>query len=181
MAELITKRYATALYDIANEQGAMQNFEEQAKAIYDLLLAEPDYLMLLSHPTILVEEKIEMIEKAFNGQVADEFLGLLVLLVKKGRQEFIIDILNTFIDMAKEAAGYIKATVTSAIALKEEQLAQIKADIERNTGKHVEIETCVDKDLIGGLIVRVGDKVVDGSIRGQMDALKSQLSSLRLA
>ncbi|MGL4798020.1 MAG: ATP synthase F1 subunit delta [Cellulosilyticaceae bacterium] len=181
MAQLITKRYATALFDIANEKGAMKEFQDQALAIYNLLTEEKDYLTILSHPSVLVEEKIAMVEQAFAGQVADEFVGLLVLVIRKNRQEFILDILSTFIDMAKTQAGYLKATVTSAVALKEEQLAQLKANIEKNTGKQIELESIVDTALIGGMIVRVGDKVVDGSIRGQMDAMKSELNSLRLA
>ncbi|MGL4362119.1 MAG: ATP synthase F1 subunit delta [Cellulosilyticaceae bacterium] len=181
MAQLVTKRYATALYEIAKEKGAIESFQHQAEMLVKLIGEQDEYLMLLSHPGVLVEEKMRLIDEAFSKQVEDEFVGLLALIVKKGRQDYILDILNAFIDLAKTEAGLVQATVTSAIALQEKQLAQIKANIEQNTGKQVELEVVVDKTLIGGLIVRVGDKVVDGSVRGQMNTLKSELSNLRLA
>lgn len=181
MAQIIVKRYATALFEIAFDKGAMIQFEEEAKMILDLLGAEPEYIELLSHPGILEQQKIELIEKAFSGQVSDEFIGLMALVIKKARTEYLIPVLEKFIQMAKEAAGLLKATVTSAAPLTNQQLAQIKSNIENSTGKTIEMETTIDSSIIGGLIIRVGDKVVDGSIKGQMDALKSELNSLRLA
>lgn len=181
MANLVSKRYATALFQIASEEGLMKDFETQAIVIREILTTEKDYLKVLNHPGVLLEEKITMIEAAFKGQVADTFVGMLVLLVKKGRQDQLIDILDRFIAMSKEVSGVLVATVTSAIPLKEEQLAQIKTNIEQKTGKTIELTSQVDTTLIGGMIVRVGDQVVDGSIRGKMDALKTQLTSLRLA
>lgn len=181
MAEIIVKRYATALFDIAFEKGAMVKFEEEARMILKVLTDEADYIKLLSHPSITEQQKIELVENAFMGKVADEFVALMALVVKKTRTEYLVSILEKFISMAEEASGILKATVTSAMPLTNQQLAQIKADMEQNTGKTIEIEAIIDASLIGGLIVRVGDKVVDGSIKGQMDALKSQLNSLRLA
>lgn len=181
MAEIIANRYATALFDIAFEKGAMLKFEEEARMILKVLADEADYLKLLSHPSITEEQKIELVEKAFAGQVSEEFIGLIALVIKKARTEYLVRILEKFISMAEEAAGVLKATVISAKPLTNQQLAQIKAHIENNTGKTVVIEEQIDASIIGGLIVRVGDKVVDGSIKGQMDALKAELNSLRLA
>lgn len=181
MAEIIVNRYATALFDIAFEKGAMLKFEEEARVILKVLAEEADYIKLLSHPSITEAQKIELVEGAFTGQVSDEFVALMALIIKKARTQYLVSILEKFISMAEEAAGLVKATVTSAMPLTNQQLAQIKANIEQSTGKTIEIEAEIDASIIGGLIVRVGDKVVDGSIKGQMDALKSQLNSLRLA
>lgn len=181
MAKLVTKRYATALFDIAKEQGAMEEYKNQATMMRDLFVTEQDYVAVISHPSVLLDDKIGMIEAAFKGKVADELVGLLVLVIKKERQEFIVAILNAFIDMANKEAGIVKATVTSAVALNEDQLAQIKANIEKSTKKQIELESLVDASIMGGLVIRVGDKVVDGSIKGQMTALQSTLSDLRLA
>ncbi len=181
MAGLISKRYATALFEMAKEQGALDSFKEQATLIRNLFSTETDYLAVLSHPTVLAEEKIKMIEDAFKGKVADEFVGLLVLIVRKERQAFIIDILDTFIEMAKREAGIVQGTVIVASPIKDEQLAQIKSTIEQKIGGTIELTTEVDASLIGGMIIRVGDKVVDGSIRGKMNTLKEQLNDLRLA
>lgn len=181
MAEIIVNRYATALFEIAFDKGAMIQFEEEAKMIKKVLDEEVDYIKILSHPSVIEAEKIELIEKAFAGQVSDEFIGLMALIIKKSRTEYLTSVLEQFIHMAKEASGVLTAAVTSAVPLTNQQLAQIQSNIEQSTGKTIEMDTTVDPSIIGGLIVRVGDKVVDGSIKGQMDALKSQLNSLRLA
>lgn len=181
MAQLVTKRYATALFDIASEQGAMKNFEDQVSTMKEVLEKETDFFTVLSHPSILQAEKIQMVETIFKGKVSEELVGLLVLIIKKGRQDLILNIFEAFLTMAKADRGVISATVTSAMPLKEEQLAQIKANIESNTGKEVELEVTVDQTLIGGMIIKVGDKVVDGSIRGKIQGLKVQLNNLRLA
>lgn len=181
MAEIVVNRYATALFEIAKEQGAMTKFKEEALAIYDILKDAPEYMDLLSHPSVVEAQKLELIREAFSGKVADEFVGLMELIIKKSRTEYLTHILFKFIEMAKEEEGLIRGTVTSAMPLTNQQIAQIKANLEQGTGKTIELDVVVDASLIGGLIVRVGDKVVDGSIKGQMDTLKSELNSLRLA
>lgn len=181
MAEIVVNRYATALFEIAKEQGAMIKFKEEALAIVNLLQETPEYMLLLGHPSVVEANKLEMVQEAFGGKVADEFVGLIELIIKKSRTEYLLDILMEFIKMAKEAEGILKGTITSAMPLTNKQIAQIETNLEQSTGKTLELEVTVDPSLIGGMIVRVGDKVVDGSIKGQMDTLKSQLNSLRLA
>lgn len=181
MAEIVVNRYATALFEIAKEQGAMTKFKEEALAIVNLLQDTPEYVSLLGHPSVVEANKLEMVQEAFGGKVADEFVGLIELIIKKSRTEYLVDILMEFIKMAKEAEGILKGMITSAMPLTNKQIAQIETNLEQSTGKTLELEVTVDPSLIGGMIVRIGDKVVDGSIKGQMDTLKSQLNSLRLA
>lgn len=181
MAEIVINRYATALFEIAKEQGAMTKFKEEAIAICDILKDTPEYINLLSHPSVVEANKLEFIQEAFSGKVAHEFVGLMELIIKKSRTEYLIDILIKFIEMAKQEEGLIRGMVTSAMPLTNQQIAQIKANLEQGTGKTIELDVVVDASLIGGLIIRVGDKVVDGSIKGQMNTLKSELNSLRLA
>ena len=181
MAELVTKRYATALFDIATETNKLEQFEQEASMMHDILAKETEFLQILNHAQVMQEEKINLVETVFEGRVSDEFVGLLVLAIKKSRQSLILDIIKTFLDMVKEANGMLSATVTSAVSLSDEQLAQIKSNIEKNANKQIELTAIVDESIIGGLIIRVGDKVIDGSVAGQMQSLKSKLINLRLA
>lgn len=181
MAKLVTKRYATALFDIAKEQGAMKSFEDQVTVMKEALAKEADFFTVLAHPSILQANKIQMVEEIFKGKVSEELVGLLVLIIKKGRQDLILEIFDEFLTMAKAHRGVMSAVVTSATALKDEQLAQIKTNLEKSTNKTIELEAVVDASLIGGMIIKVGDQVVDGSIRGKMNGLKTQLNNLRLA
>lgn len=181
MAELITDRYATALFEVAKENNAVKNYEEQVKIIYDTLLKNPEFLQVLSDPKIILEEKYSLAEKVFEGKVYDELVGLFILLVRKNRQNYTLDILAQFLEMAQADAGILLATVTTAMPLKKEQLAQIKTNLEKSTKQTIDLVTVVDKDLIGGIIIQVGDKVVDGSVSGQLNTLSNKLKDLRLA
>ncbi|OOO00227.1 MAG: ATP synthase F1 subunit delta [Epulopiscium sp. Nele67-Bin004] len=181
MAQLVNSRYATALFDIAKEQDKVTDFEKEAITLVEILKAETDFIAALSHPSILQDEKIKLVMNVFEGRASDEFVGLMVTTIRKGRQSLIIEILEQFIEMAKVHRGLLLATVTSAIPLEKEQLAQIQKNIETSTKSEVELTTVVDSDILGGIIIRVGDKVVDGSIRGQLQSLKTNLNNLRLA
>lgn len=181
MAKLVVKRYATALFDLAVSENAMAKYEEEVKVIVSALQDTPDFMAVLNDHKVTKEDKIRLIETIFDGKVADPLVGLLVLLVKKGRQSELLEILEGFLDGVKAETGIIKAVITSAVPLKEAQLNALKEKLEANTKSKIELETIVDASIIAGLVIRVGDKVVDASIKGEMQTLKKQLSELRLA
>lgn len=181
MAKLVLRPYANALFEIAKESGNVGLFEEEVRIVLETLEKEIEFMELLKHPKITAEEKIDLIDKIFAGKVADEITGILTIIVKKGRQDSLLPILELFLDMVSDHLGVVKATVTSAVELSKEQLAQVRSKIESGTSKTVELHAEVDKSLIGGMIIRVGDRVVDASISGRLQSLKDQLTNLRLA
>ena len=181
MAKLVVKRYATALFDLAASEGAMAKYEEEVKVIVKALHDEPDFMAVLQDHKVTREEKISIVENIFTDKVSTPIVGLLVLLVNKGRQAEILNVLEAFLDMVKAESGIIKAVVTSAIPLKEAQLEALREKLEASTKSKIELETIVDSSIIAGLVVRVGDKVVDASYKGEMQTLKKQLSKLKLA
>ena len=181
MAKLVVKRYATALFDLAASEGAMAKYEEEVKVIVKALHDEPDFMAVLQDHKVTREDKISIVENIFTEKVSAPIVGLLVLLVNKGRQAEILNVLEAFLDRVKAESGIIKAVVTSAIPLKEAQLAALKEKLEIGTKSKIELETIVDSSIIAGLVVRVGDKVVDASYKGEMQTLKKQLSKIKLA
>lgn len=181
MAKLVVKRYATALFDLAASEGAMAKYEEEVKVIVRALHDEPDFMAVLNNHKVTKENKISLVENVFTDKVSNPIIGLLVLLVKKGRQGDLLDVLEAFLERVKAESGITKAVITSAVPLTEAQLTAIKEKLEAGTKTKIEIETIVDTSIIAGLVIRVGDKVVDASIKGEMQTLKKQLSKLRLA
>ena len=181
MAKLVVKRYATALFDLAASEGAMAKYEEEVKVIVRALHDEPDFMGVLNNHKVTKENKISLVENVFTDKVSNPIVGLLVLLVKKGRQGDLLDVLEAFLERVKAESGITKAVITSAVPLTEAQLTAIKEKLEAGTKTKIEIETIVDTSIIAGLVIRVGDKVVDASIKGEMQTLKKQLSELRLA
>ena len=181
MAKLVSLPYATALFEIAKEQNATEAFAKQVNVVLEVLEQNKQILELLLHPKVTQDEKITLIDTIFQDKVIDEITGMLTIVVYKGRQSVIIDILNEFLAMVNEHLGIVKATVTTAVELNTKQLSQIKDKIQSTTEKDIELEAVVDASIIGGMVIRVGDNVVDASIAGRLRELKEGLTKLRLA
>lgn len=181
MAELVVKRYATALFDTAKEMNALDQYESQVNVILEALKETPDFMAVLENHKITLDEKIALVEKIFSDKVENPILGLIVLMVKKGRGASLVEVLEAFVEMVKTETGLVKASVTSVKPLSYAQLEQIKSNLERSINGQVELESIIDTSIIAGLIIRVGDKVIDASVKGEMQTLKKQLSELRLA
>ncbi len=181
MAELVLRPYATALFEIAKEQNQVEEFAKQVNVVIDTIGQNKEFMQLLLHPKITQDKKIELIKTVFENNVIDEITGILTIIVQKGRQNVLIGILKEFLDMVSDDLRIVKATVTSAVELNQKQLTQIKDKIQSTTDKDVALEAAVDSSLIGGMVIRVGDNVVDASIAGRLRELKDGLSNLRLA
>ncbi|WP_069998903.1 ATP synthase F1 subunit delta [Cellulosilyticum sp. I15G10I2] len=181
MAQLAIKRYATALFDLAISDNRIEDYVKEAELIVNLFREEPNFEVILQSKKVTVDEKLSLIEKIFVDQVSPALVGLMILTVKKSRQEFLLNIFEAFLQMVKNHKGILKATVTSAVALQESQLEAIKTQLENSTKTQIELDTVIDASIIAGLVIRVGDKVVDASIKGKMQTLKKQLTELKLA
>lgn len=179
MAKLVVTRYATALFDLAQSENALTQYKEDVELVKDVFKDEPDFLRYLSDPKESVEDKIDVIEKAFDGKVQSAIVGLIVLMLQKGRQEEIEGTLDTFLDYTLEAAGVVKAIVTSARALSKVQIMTLKEKLEAATQKQIELEVNVEPEILAGLIVRVGDKVVDASYKGEIETMKKELHQIK--
>lgn len=181
MAQLIAKRYATALFETALEKNQLPTFEKEAEDLLLIWRAEHEAMAFLQHPQILIEEKIRVLETVFSAKISRELLGLLVLIIQKGRQQYIFSIFEAFLEMVKKHKGIVTAVVSSAVPLRAEQITQIQNKLVSKFNKQVEIQVEIDPSLIGGMRIRVGDHVIDGSIHGKMENLKKQLMNLQLA
>lgn len=176
MAKLVSKTYGEALFDLAKEEGKLDVISEEVQFVSDSLNENKDLMRLLNHPKITVEEKIEVVESIFKGRLSDTTTGFLVLVVQKGRSGELPEILSYFTKKVKEYKNIGVASITSATALSEKQ----KADMEKKlleTTRYVSFETRydVDESLIGGVVIRIGDRVVDSSIRTKLDNMAKAL------
>lgn len=181
MAQLVVKRYATALFEISKEANALAQYEAEVKTIVEAIKETPEFIAVLEDVKVGKSEKIALIENIFGDKISESIVGLMVLMINKSRAAEIFAVLERFLEMVKADQGIVKATVTSAVALNETQLEQIKSKIEASTNSKVELETIIDESIIAGLIIKVADKVMDASVKGDMQTLKKQLSNIRLA
>ncbi len=165
MVELIGKRYGQALFELAIESGDLKTREQEIQLMVDAFSSEEEFLDILNLPKLSGKDKIEMLKTVFEGNVHDDFIGFLVLAVEKNRQEYIVDILNYTLTKIEEYNGFVTAHIESAIPLKENEKKLIVSRLEAQTGKKITLKATVDNSLIGGLIIRINDRIVDNSIR----------------
>ena len=176
MAKLVSKTYGEALFDLALEDGTLTTIIEEVNVVKEAIEKNPDLLKLLSHPKIKKEEKISVIENIFKGRVSDSLVGFLVIVVQKDRYDDLDGIFEYFVTKVREYKNIGVASITSAVELAEEQKKQIEQRLLQTTKySQFELTFHVDKSLIGGLVIRIGDRVVDSSVKTKLQMLAKDL------
>lgn len=176
MAKLVSKTYGEALFELAVEEGKEDEFLAEIVALREILNANPDFGKLMNHPKILKEEKLEVLSQVFKGRISDELRGFLHLIVSKDRYGEIEDILDYFVDEVKRLKGIGIAYVTTAIQLTEAKKKEIESKLLSTTSfQKMEMHFSVDESLIGGMVIRIGDRVVDSSIQTSLLEMRRQL------
>ncbi|MDE6202499.1 MAG: ATP synthase F1 subunit delta [Lachnospiraceae bacterium] len=176
MAKLIGATYGEALFELAVEEGREDDFLGEVITLKTLLDENPDFGKLMNHPKILKEEKLEVLEKVFEGRISRQLLGFLHLIVSKDRYGDIDAILDYFVGEVKQLKGVGVAYVTTAVALSEAKKKEIEDKLLSTTSfKKMEMHYQVEEDLIGGMVIRIGDRVVDSSVRSKLFKMQREL------
>ena len=181
MAKLVSTTYGEALFELAVEEGREEEFLSEVAQLKSLLDENPDFGKLMNHPKILKEEKLKVVEEVFGGRISKELLGFLHLVVSKDRYGDIDAILDFFISEVKKLKGIGIAYVTTAADLNEAKKKEIEAKLLATTSfQKMEMHYQVDEDLIGGMVIRIGDRVVDSSVRTKLFELQRELLKVQL-
>ena len=182
MAKLVSKVYGDALFETAMEKALVDTFYEETSALLPILQANPELFSVLGNPQIVKEEKVALLHQVFSGKIAEELMGFLSIIVEKDRQNEMISILKYFIQRVKEFKKIGAAYVTSAVELGAGQKTALEKRLLETTGYvQFEMHYDVDASLLGGIVIRIGDRVVDSSIKTRLYELKKELSALQLA
>lgn len=178
-AGVVAATYGHALFELAVEQDEIDSLVTEADTVLEVFRDNPEFERLLAHPRIDVEQKLVIIDQCFRGKLSDDMTGFLSVVVKNGRQNEICASLADFKREVKEYRHIGVCTVTSALPLTEEQKKRLTARlIETTAYESFEMNYVVDAKLIGGLTVRIGDRVLDSSIKSQLNGLKKSLQAL---
>lgn len=181
MAKLISKTYGEALFELAMEQEKVDQFLEEVTGLLEILSQNPEFDKLMNHPKIGKDEKVGVMETVFDGKVSKELVGFLILILQKERYKELKAILQYFVQKVKEAKGICPAFVTTPMELSEVQKKQIEERLLQTTSYNsMEMTYTVDKSLIGGMVIRIGDRVVDSSVKTKLEELTKQLKQIQL-
>ncbi len=182
MAKLISKTYGEALFELAIEENKVDIFEQEIGALLDIMKQNPEFLQLLNHPKISKEEKLKVVDEVFGKRVEKEILGFLNIIVSKERYKDLVAIMEYFLEEVKAMKGVGVCYVTAPMELKDAQKDAIVAKLLKTTSfKKMEMHYSVDEKLIGGIVLRIGDRVVDSSIQTKLSKLESDLLKIQLA
>ena len=176
MAKQVSTTYGEALFELAMEENKIDAFFEETKALLAVFSENEEMVKLLSHPKVLKEDKIAFVEGVFQGHTDEQIVGFLTIIIKKDRQGDIPAILEYFIKRVKDYKQIGVASVTSAYALTAAKREQIEAKLLETTDyKSIEVNYDVDETLIGGVVIRIEDRVVDSSIKTRLLMMKQSL------
>lgn len=182
-ANIIARNYAETLLALAQRHGGVETIDAYERAIdevAELLRREPRIREFLATPRVDTEGKQHALRQALAGRVPDYFLRFVLLVVEKRRQNLFRAIADEYRALVDQVHNRVRAEVTLARAPEPELQAEIVAALQRKLGKTVVATFGVDPTLIGGVIVRVGDRVLDGSIRSRVTGLRRRLLAARM-
>jgi F-type H+-transporting ATPase subunit delta len=166
-------RYAIALFDLAVEEDKIDEVEAALSRIDDLFKQSPDFGRLVRSPVFSSEEQARSLAAiAAHTEISGLTANFLQLLAKNRRLFALRDIIAGFRRLLADHRGEVTADVTSAIPLNETQIEELKATLKAKTGKSITLNLTVDPAIIGGLIVKIGSRMIDSSIRSKLNALK---------
>ncbi|MDR7078603.1 F-type H+-transporting ATPase subunit delta [Neobacillus niacini] len=174
---MVAKRYALALFQIAKEQQLLGVIEEELRVVKEVFVYNTDLKAVLKSTKLTIDKKKEILSAAFTS-VNSYVLNTLLILIDRHREDEIIEVANQFFELANEESGIAEAQVISTRELSEAEREAISATFAAKVGKKtLRIENIVDSELLGGVSLRIGNRIYDGSLRGKLDRLERKLLS----
>lgn len=167
------RRYAEAIFEIALRDGTVGEWLSQLERLAQVF-TDPELLRRMEDPQSSVADRLSALEQIEAGMLP-QISNLLGLLVRRRRLESLPDIHRQFRRLHYRREGIVEAAATSAAELDDAEIGALRERLERMTGGKVELELNVDRDLLGGVQVRIGDQLIDGSVRGRLERLRNRL------
>lgn len=174
----IASRYAKSLLDLAIEGKNLDTVLGDIEG-FSTMLENRDLQLLIKSPIVSASDKSSIFKKLFEGKVSDLTMTFFNVILRKGREKYLPEIASEFLHQYKDYKGITDVILTTAAPLSDDLLAEIKAQLvnSSSTKETVEIETKIDKDLIGGFVVEIGDLLYDNSIAHKLNEMKKQFAS----
>jgi F-type H+-transporting ATPase subunit delta len=177
IAEPGARRYAEAAYLIAREDGTVEAWLEGLQAMA-AAYGDPQAQRFFTNMRVPLEAKQQAVEEALKT-IEPKARNLALLLLRRGRTGLAPQIAQAYQEMVDAEKGISHALVTSAVPLNDAELEAVRSKLTELTGGEVQLRTEVDERIIGGLVVRIGDRLIDGSTRSRLSALKQRLAGVR--
>lgn len=171
----IASRYAKALIDLASEQQAVELIKNDMELLLQTANNSLPLRNMLKSPVVNMDDKKAVLQKVFNSKFHQTTMAFLGIVVRKKRSNHLLQIANSYLEQYNLVNGITTATVKTAHPIDAATASEISSFIQKQSGKKVTIESTVDPELIGGVIIQMGDNLYDASIAGKLNKVKQQL------
>lgn len=176
----VSNTYAVALLTLADARNELDGLQEDVEGLLEIYRTDADFKNFILVPSIDAKEKAQVLDRVLKGKVSDTLLDFVGVVVLKNRQGHLEGILEQFLALLDEKLGRLHAEVVSAIDLSAESEKDLTDALSKKLNKTVLLSSSVDPEILGGLILRFGDLVVDGSVRSQLKKISTRLSGMKL-
>lgn len=171
------REYAEALFTLASEENAADEYLDSLGTVKQLFEENPDYIEFLNSPAIPLSERLQSVDEAFEGRMPEYVISFLKVLCENGKMRTVIGCIDEFAKLAMEFSDRTFANIFSAVALSEEQKNGICQKLEKLTKKKIDPIYIIDESLIGGMKIEVDGKTFDGSIKHRLGEIKDVMNS----
>ena len=178
MIDIIANRYAEALFQLSEEENITKEIYNELHSVLDIVKSNKDLDNVLKSPLVTKADKVQLIETLFNNKINNNLKNFLKILVEKGRISSLKSIELTFKQLLNDRDNIIEGTVISAIPLTDEKVKELEEKLSKKYNKNVTLENKVDKSILGGVLIRLGNIQIDGSVKTRLDNIKDQLSQV---
>lgn len=180
MEKLVGKRYAEALFEAAVELDKLDQFRDEIKFVADVFESNEKLTTIFEHPKLSKVEKKNMLDELFKAKVSTEILNLAYIMVDKGRSKYIKLVSEEYNQFANKKQGIVGANAITAVAMTDEEKINLEAKLSTKLNKKVILKNIVDDTVVGGVVVEVDGKRIDGSVKGRLDDIFRSLSNTKL-
>lgn len=177
---IVAKRYAKALFEAAADRKIVAQVEDELQVVVGLFESDVDFRQFLEHPNIDNSKKIGLFQNVLKDKVSDIVFNTLEMVITRGRESILPSLLQYYIAVANDALGQADAIVYSPYTLSDEENKAVAERFGKITGKTIHVENVLDENLLGGLRVRIGDRLYDGSLSGKLANLEKSLQQKAL-
>ncbi|OEF99886.1 ATP synthase F1 subunit delta [Vulcanibacillus modesticaldus] len=180
MEGLVAKRYAKALFEVAKDKGLLDQVEQDLQLIVKISRETEDFMTFLRNPQISGNVKKDIIDSAFKNNISEIAQNLFYQLIDRNRVEVLEEILYHYVKLANEVRGIVDVVAITATPLDDATTEKIAKSFSDKMGKKVRLKNSVDPTILGGMVIRIGDRIYDGSINTKLQVIKRSLTASRV-
>lgn len=172
MYEYLDRRYALAIYEVAEKKGKVDEYLNDLRSVCDLIDNNEDFQQVIRHPQVNTTKKKQLFTDIFKGKIDDDLLSFMIVLIEKNRILYLKEKLDQMEKIDLERKNIIKGVVKTAIPLLPEELEKLKVIFEEKYDKTIIFTAQVDKSILGGVYVSIGNDVIDDTIKSKIEEMK---------